>query len=77
METGKALQHRKSSDLEKNIPTMNFQKLFIFTLAVVALSGFSTLAKGVNAASIEDRAIPKPNPGSSDVEDYVSFSHKL
>ena len=56
---------------------MNFQKLFIFTLAVVALSGFSTLAKGVNAASIEDRAIPKPNPGSSDVEDYVSFSHKL
>ena len=34
---------------------MNFQKLFIFTLAVVALSGYSTLAKGVNAASIEDR----------------------
>ena len=58
---------------------MNFQKLCTFTLAVVALSGFSTLAKGVNAAIIEDRAIPKPNPGPgrSDVEDYVSFAHKL
>ena len=56
---------------------MNFQKLFIFTLAVIALSGFSTLTKGINAASIEDRAIPKPIPGSSDVEDYASFSLKL
>ena len=34
---------------------MNFQKLFIFTLAGIALSGFSTLPNGVNAASIEDR----------------------
>ena len=34
---------------------MNFPKLFIFTLAGIALSGFSTLPNGVNAASIEDR----------------------
>merc|ERR1712241_1591618 len=34
---------------------MNFPKFFIFTLAGIALSGFSTLPNGVNAASIEDR----------------------
>ena len=72
------LQHRNSLDLEKEVPTMNFRKLFIFTLAVVALSGFSTFVKGVNAASVEDRAkFPdKGSEGETNVRFFFIISMK-
>ena len=70
------LQLRKSPDLEKKGPTMNFQKLFIFTFAVVALSGFSTYVKGVNAASVEDRA-KFPDKGSEGETNVRFFFHNI